>query len=323
MCLERGNIELYSIDEALIQRRKIFEDTKYNATGKGKIFYKVGKKVPSELTKECISACLKMGLIMKNEKKKNSFAITREGKRILDFKPNNQFNNRFKKECLLFYLKTYSDCISLIEILEKNEKKELDLPDTRSRGHITSEQIEKLIGLKIDIVSLRNLIYVLDQNQLINFILVKQENDVNIIRTYLTCKIYKNTFTNKDKNINEHNLLIIINNTIFFIEINEISQEKFEEVVWSEYLNLTDNYEDLPVYYWDLRSSVCYRLKISDQKFDEQLRILEKVSNKYKMGWSAGHVPAHITNANSIKNVPPKIDNEYYMVYVSFDRRLK
>jgi hypothetical protein len=42
---------------------------------------------------------------------------------------------------------------------------------------------------------------------------------------------------------------------------------------------------------------------------------------KFRMGWSSGSVPSSVTNADTMKSIPPKIDNVNYVVYLSFDKR--
>lgn len=316
--IELGLNDVSKIDEKLKKRKKEFEHMKYIATGRGRQNSNSDSSVPSALTRDGISSCLKMGLILSDPNKKG-YKLTEEGKHLLATAGSNkEFDHKFSLKCLEHYFKAYPDSLLMLTKLRSLPKMELDIPDTRNTGHATAEEISNIIGFRIDSPSLKSLVYTLGQNQLVNFQLIKIDTNNSIIRTYLTCKICEKQCSNKssmelagDQLVSSENIFII----------NDIDQEDFEDITWKEYLRITKNYEDIPVYYWDLRSAVCYRLRISDQVFDRHLLELAKSSTKLRMGWSSGYVPSTVANANAMKSLPPKIDDKYYIVYVSFDRR--
>ena len=316
--VDLGRNDLTAIDKILKNRKQEFEHIKYVATGRGKQNSNVNLTSPSELTRDCVYSCLKMGLILADSKKKG-FELTDEGRNLLNKTGSSkEYNDDFNQACLECYLKTYSDSLLILKKIRSSRNMDLDIPDTRNKGHITADELNNLLGVRIDALSLKNLIYTLGQNQLLNFRLVKGDDKNSIIRTYLTCEIYERNFNGISNVSSDYNLIMSVNmfDVTYSFKINDIEQDRFENVVWQEYLKITKNHEDIPIYYWDLRSAVCYSLRISDSKFDHHLLELNKYSKKLRMGWSSGYVPSNVSSANAMKSLPPKIDDKYHVVYL-------
>jgi hypothetical protein len=82
---------------------------------------------------------------------------------------------------------------------------------------------------------------------------------------------------------------------------------------------LAENNSDTPVYYWDLRGRVCETVRLPDHIYDTYFKKALS-SDNLRMYWSAGAIPSGNTKGNLLKNLPPRQDNEFWMVYVSISK---
>lgn len=298
------------IEQRLTMRKKEFERLKFLATGKGKrILSKSGKS--KDLTNDCISLAVKTELITKND----SYELTKYGQKLLDV--CNQLGIHdidFKMVCLQRYFVFYPFVLDILFALSKRKNAEIDFPDTRHVKHSESIDIEKIFGVKTDVVSMMVIRDIFNQCGLINWKQIKIK-DLPFWRIFLTCKISSENKTIKNLKVEKDNLL-------FFLTLNEPTFENFEMNFWEKYMELSENNSDLPVYYWDLRIRVCEELRISDYIYDIYFKQILKSEN-LRVIWSAGAIPSGNTQGNLLKNLPPRKDDEFWMVYVSVSKKEK
>ena len=297
-----------TIEKSLTKRKYEFERLKFSATGKGKRVLPKHTK-SKDLTNDCISMAVKAGLITKND----TYHTTENGQRLCGISKEFGMDDiHFKTDCLKMYFTAYPFALDVLLAISKKEKAEIDFPDTRNVEHLTSTDIEDILGVKIDAVSMRNLRDIFDQSGLINWKSITL-NDLPYWKIFLTCKIYSN---HEDAT----GFLVKKDDKTYHIVINESDSESFENALWREYMVLAENNSDIPVYYWDLRGRVCETVRLPDHIYDTYFKKALS-SDNLRMNWSAGAIPSGNTKGNLLKNLPPRQDNEFWMVYVSISKR--
>lgn len=297
-----------AIEQRLTMRKKEFERLKFLATGKGKrVLSKSGKS--KDLTNDCIAMAVKTELITKN----GSYQITKNGQNLLNIcNESGIYEIDFKIECLQSYFIFYPFVLDILFALSKKENAEINFPDTRHVKHLESIEIENIFGTKTDVVSMMVVRDIFNQCGLVNWKSIKV-NDLPFWKIFLTCKI-------STKNENKKNLKVEKNNLTYYITPNEPNSGSFETSFWNKYIELSENSSDIPVYYWDLRIRVCEELRISDYIYDIYFKNILKSKN-FRVTCAAGAIPSGNTQGNLLKNLPPRKDDEFWMVYVSVSKR--
>jgi hypothetical protein len=102
---------------------------------------------------------------------------------------------------------------------------------------------------------------------------------------------------------------------------NSTPLEEFREQLWKDYLRLTRYVARKPILYSDLRSRVCYSLRISDMFFDDTAKQIMQTDPKYLLVGAGGTLSFRRDSASLIKSLPPKTDRGEYMVYLKMDKR--
>jgi len=103
-----------------------------------------------------------------------------------------------------------------------------------------------------------------------------------------------------------------------FIKNFSVNTANFEEVLWKEYLEISDYRSNYPVYYSELRDPVCERLRISDKTFDGL--ILRMVHKPYeytvKLFPGGGPMPTRRGLSSMLKALPPKTGSDEYITFL-------
>lgn len=105
-----------------------------------------------------------------------------------------------------------------------------------------------------------------------------------------------------------------------FIKDHDVSTEEFEQVLWKEYLGLSDMRPRFPVLYPNLRNRVCANLRISDQVFDRHLNSLTRQPRRLNI-YSSGGILSHTDMAHLVKFLPAKTPQGRFIVYLKIGRR--
>jgi hypothetical protein len=134
---------------------------------------------------------------------------------------------------------------------------------------------------------------------------------------YLTCSVL--SLPNADENVD--GFIADLGDESWRIMFNSASLEKFREQLWKDYLRLTRYVARKPILYSELRSRVCYSLRISDMFFDDMAKRIMQTDSKYLLVGAGGTLSFRRDSASLIKSLPPKTDRGEYMVYLKMDKR--
>jgi hypothetical protein len=106
------------------------------------------------------------------------------------------------------------------------------------------------------------------------------------------------------------------------IKTFSVDSKEFEEVLWKEYLKLSDYKSNYPVYYSELRDYVCEQLRISDRAFDS---FIKRMINKpeectVKLHPGGGPMPPRRGLSSMLKVLPPKTGSDEYITFIKATR---
>jgi hypothetical protein len=103
-----------------------------------------------------------------------------------------------------------------------------------------------------------------------------------------------------------------------FIKNLTVSSIDFEEVLWKEYLKMSDYKSNYPVYYSELRDNVCERLRISDKDFDDFVKRMINKPYEYtvKLHPGGGPMPPRRGLSSMLKALPPKTGSDEYITFL-------
>ena len=108
----------------------------------------------------------------------------------------------------------------------------------------------------------------------------------------------------------------------YLVSPRKCNNQELRDSTWSAYLEFTNYIPFRPVFYSELRASVCYNMRISDQQFDDFIRhfLIEEDANYVAIS-SAGSLPYDRDSASLLKSLPPKSDDGKYLIYLKMKRR--
>lgn len=106
-----------------------------------------------------------------------------------------------------------------------------------------------------------------------------------------------------------------------FVRDHTISLENFEQIVWQEYLSLSDMRPRYPVLYPNLRNRVCAILRIPDRTFDRHLLSLIRDPRRLNIYPSGGVLDYAANFAHLGKFLPPKTAQGNFIIYLKAERR--
>ena len=97
-------------------------------------------------------------------------------------------------------------------------------------------------------------------------------------------------------------------------------EKQFEQILWREYLKLTDQVPAQPVYYCRLRDIICEKMAISDELFHTTIQkmISEPSHFGVKVVPGTGTVPLERTTSR--KYIPPKLTSDIHIVYLMVEK---
>jgi hypothetical protein len=106
-----------------------------------------------------------------------------------------------------------------------------------------------------------------------------------------------------------------------FIKDHKVPREDFEQALWRNYLQLSDMVPMSPVLYPPLRNQVCAELRIGDQAFDQQLKILIREPQRVNIHPSDGTLNYAANLSHLSKLLPPQTSEGNFIVYLKIERR--
>lgn len=102
---------------------------------------------------------------------------------------------------------------------------------------------------------------------------------------------------------------------------NSADIERFEQVLWRQYLELTDRVPRFPVLYPTLRDVVCESLHIPDVHFDTSVHELLRSRRRLDIYPAEGILDYSFKTPITYKQVPPKTVSGQFMTFLKIDRR--
>jgi len=107
-----------------------------------------------------------------------------------------------------------------------------------------------------------------------------------------------------------------------FLKNLETDKGKLEEVLWNEYLKLSDYKSGYPVYYSQLRDNVCQELRISDKTFDNLIRRMINKPDEFevKLHAGGGPLPPRRDLSSMLKALPPKTGSDEYITFIKANK---
>ncbi len=300
-------------EQRLAQRKMSFESEKYRALGKGAPF---SERQKNKLMKaafildEVTMLCRTLQLL---DKKGSS--VSESGRSLILLQPARQkvFFGR-----LLF--KSYPIFGDFLLALKNSLTEELSLPDVRhNRRHQQFREMAKTYGLNIEILTFVTIRDLLWQLGLVNWLAERKSNEI-WFTVYLTAGILSSR-DGSSVEISSSKLAFESGNEEFLAESREVQEEVFNRVVWEEYMKSTNAVQLRPVFYSDLRSATCRRLRISDFAFDSHISDLLDRGNPFNIVWSSGTIPYSKESARLLKTLPPRSPDGQYIVYLKIGKK--
>lgn len=102
---------------------------------------------------------------------------------------------------------------------------------------------------------------------------------------------------------------------------NSTDIERFEQVLWRQYLELTDRVPRFPVLYPTLRDVVCESLQIPDVHFDTSVHELLRKPRRLDIYPAEGILDYSSRTPITYKQVPPKTASGQFMTFLKIDRK--
>lgn len=295
------------IQERLVARKKFFELEKSRAVGRGRPFMKKLEEA-RPLSEACQKMARQLGLIEGG----GSLEVSSLGMKLLE-------SDDLARSQLLVQgmLQTYVRFRRLVKALTALEGNELEVPMGESSQRFTEvTEVLNKAGLRdFNRIYFEIVLDISNQLGLANWH-VKDDEPRNWV-LYLTCSIAFLRGMKEDA----RGLLVHLSDETWRISFNSVSLDVFREQLWKDYLSLTRYVARKPVLYSNLRSRVCYSLRVSDRLFDELAGKIILSDPKYLLVGAGGTLSFRRDSASLIKSLPPKTDRGEYMVYLKMDRR--
>ena len=297
-----------AIEERLAKRKTAFESEKYAALGRGGPFgakQKLRLMNAREILKECKKLC--SSLVLTDE---SSSSVTKFGLELI----TSTSGDRLSKFMGMMF-STYPILGRLLMALKGAEANELEFINGRHTGEYRRfRAMAEGYGLDLDMVTFLSIRDILWQAGYLNWFAEKRASEL-WYRVYLTALIHPIQGTN------ECIVSFKEGGTAYCVGPNQVDSVIFDRAIWEEYLRRTNDVPLRPVFYAELRTATCMRLRIGDGIFDEHVRRLLEPTSPFNVVWSSGTLPFSKERVSMLKNVPPKSADGQYMVYLKIGRR--
>lgn len=295
---------LQRAQERLVAKKKLFELEKSRAVGRGRPFMrKLGEA--HRLTELCNTMTRQLGLVRGN----GTFSLSTAGRIYLE--SDNDARSRLLIQGMLQTYARFRRLVRALTILKGNEIEVPMTPDTDDFVQTLNRSgLPNLSRIYFEtIVDLATQLGLTNWHQ-------KEEGPRSWV-VYLTCSV----LILQDGDENVEGFALDLSDEKWRIIFNSVPLEKFREQLWKDYLHLTRYVARKPILYSELRSRVCYSLRISDMSFDNMAKQIMQADSKYLLVGAGGTLAFRRDSASLIKSLPPKTDRGEYMVYLKMDKR--
>ena len=308
------------IEDRLGKRRIAFQSEKYAALGRGAPFSEKRKRRlldAKEISSECRKLSYRLGFT-----DRLGTALTETGKHLV------RLPQEARAPLLMqTVFESYPIFGTFLLTLKGAPSNEIQLPDVRHTPERRRfRELARRNGLNIDMLTFAVMRDLLWQAGYVNWYIekraVEREDNKNTsdgswYRVYLTASL---TASGEGEG-EDCPVSFLDNRTRYLVRVNEVDEEVFNGTLWQEYLRRTNDVPLRPVFYAELRTATCTRLRMSDRVFDEQIARLLRNGTPFYVVWSSGTLPYSMEASSLLKNLPPKSADGQYMVYLKIGRK--
>jgi hypothetical protein len=303
-----GGYSRETAEAKLAERKRSFEVEKARALGRGNPFTARLKKA-GRLVEFCEALCRQTGLI---ESASGIYRLTSNGARILGMSSEGLEPDALLLESLLM---TYPSFQHVISTINSAEGREVVLPSTKLRALYA--EYARRYGFNIDMWTFDIVRDLTSQLGVLNWF-PDSIDGLRMQRVFMASKIgYDEGSTDAEFRA----CIDGIDGRRIVIERNLPDFSSFKAAVWNEYLKITRYVPKRPVFYSDLRTKVCYPLRIADKIFDKLARKLIEKDEDYLLIAAGGSLPYSRDSAGLLKSLPPRTQRGQYMVYLKMDEK--
>lgn len=293
----------------LAERKRSFEVEKARALGRGNPFT-ARLKQAGRLAEFCERLCRQTGLI---ESASGIHRLTSNGERILGMSSEGIEPDALLLESLL---RTYPSFQQVISAINSAEKCEVILPSTKLRALYA--EYAKRYDISVDMWTFDIVRDLTSQLGVLNWF-PDSIGGLTMQRVFMASNIsYNESSTDAAADFRAHT---VISGKKAVIERNLPDFSSFKVSAWNEYLKITKYVPKRPVFYSDLRTRVCYALRIADKIFDKLARKLIEKDEEYLLLAAGGSLPYRRDSAGMLKSLPPRTPRGQYMVYLKMDEK--
>lgn len=337
-----------AIRNAIFNERKKFEKEKFKAIGKGHKLKE--EKKGKSLVKSCYDLSKQIGLIRRTN---NDVVLSREAREFLS---HDITDPKTKSMLLSKLLKTYIPFNEVLFCIRNQERSEFLLPLGKEAAvfksfadryqlkvHKIQFHVVRDLLTQLEILNWREkkdgdrmqkvylIANVLKLSEVLDFAsqASKLTDSENIpISRFLSEVTEGGKFSTEGKSptdilqLAENKEYIAVkleeDDDFLFIKTFTDSSVDFEEVLWKEYLKISDYRSNFPVYYSELRDNVCEELRISDKTFDSLIMPMINKPDEYtvKLHPGGGPMPPRRGLSFMLKVLPPKTGSNEYITFL-------
>ena len=340
-----------TLREAIFNQRLRFEKEKFKAIGRG---YRLKKVKSKHLVKNCRQLSIQMGFLRKAD---GDLLLSEDSKMFLEYGIG---DHRIKSMLLDKLLNTYIPFREALFCIRNQENGKILLPLRKEKGLFKSfaEKYElRLNPVQFEVV--RNLLTQFgvlnwrerrngNRMQRVYLIVVvlklseslKSLNETSKFTSFTNFSVsqfIKEIAREEKPSIEEMTKEQILEEArgkgyitiplrdigdFLFLKNLETDKGKLEEVLWNEYLKLSDYKSGYPVYYSQLRDNVCQELRISDKTFDNLIRRMINKPDEFevKLHAGGGPLPPRRDLSSMLKALPPKTGSDEYITFIKANR---
>ena len=337
-----------AIRNAIFSERKKFEKEKFKAIGKGHKLKE--EKKGKSLVKSCYDLSKQIGLIRRTN---NDVVLSREAREFLS---HDITDPKTKSMLLSKLLKTYIPFNEVLFCIRNQERGKFLLPLGKEAAvfksfadryqlkvHKIQFHVVRDLLTQLEILNWREkkdgdrmqkvylIANVLKLSEVLDFAsqASKLTDSENIpISRFLSEVTEGGKFSTEGKSptdilqLAENKEYIAVkleeDDDFLFIKTFTVSSVDFEEVLWKEYLKISDYRSNFPVYYSELRDNVCEELRISDKTFDSLIMPMINRPDEYtvKLHPGGGPMPPRRGLSFMLKVLPPKTGSDEYITFL-------
>ena len=292
----------------LAERKRSFEVEKARALGRGNPFRARLLKA-TRLVEFCEMMCRQTGLV---DSSTGTYRLTENGELLLSMASKGIETDALILDSLL---RTYPGFQQMIGAINETQGREAILPSTKLRN-LYSEYAERC-NLTVDMWTFDIIRDLASQLGVLNWF-PDSTSGQRMQRVYMATKISYEDSPSADSGFPLHTTL---GGKAAVIDRNIPDFTLFKSRVWDEYLIITNYVPRRPVFYSNLRTKVCYGLRIADKVFDLLAGKLMERDEKYLLLAAGGSLPYSRDSAGLLKSLPPRTVRGQYMVYLKMDKR--